>query len=172
MYRELLVLQEILDSVNRHGIVGLASLPTAALIAQWSCFEQSREDALLELLRDIQRDVGADYALYDEVYALQLSTKEAVDQALLKSEKFQRAQAARAAAEAEATAIADSEAKATAEATAFADSEAKAAAVDTKFPPNNVKLNVECDVTPEAMMPNAVSPTAGVRQITIYTNDN
>ena len=40
MYRELALLQEILDSINRHGSVGLASLPTAALIAQWSCFER------------------------------------------------------------------------------------------------------------------------------------
>ena len=50
-----------------------------------------------ELLRDIMRDVGADYALYDEVHDLELTTKEAVDQALLKSENFRRAQAAQAA---------------------------------------------------------------------------
>ena len=161
MYQELALLQEILDSIDRHGSVGLASLPIAALTAQFSCFERSRQDVMLELLRDIQRDVGADYALYDEVYDLQLSTKEAVDQALLKSEKFRRAQAAKAAAEAGATAIANSEAKATAVATAVADSEEKAAAVETKFPANNVKLNVERDVTPEAMTPDAVSPTAG-----------
>ena len=97
MYQELALLQEILDSIDRHGSVGLASLPTAALIAQLSCFEQSRQDALLELLRDIQRDVDADYALFDKVHDLQLTTKEAVDQALLKSEKFRRAQAAQAA---------------------------------------------------------------------------
>ena len=97
MYQELALLQEILDSINRHGSVGLASLPTAALIAQLSCFERSRQDALLELLRDIQRDVDADYALFDKVHDLQLTTKEAVDQALLKSEKFRRAQAAQAA---------------------------------------------------------------------------
>ena len=105
MYQELALLQEILDSIDRHGSVGLASLPTAALIAQWSCFERSREDALLELLRDIMRDVGADYALHDEVHHLQLTTKEAVDQAVLKSERFQWAQAAKAAVEAEATAF-------------------------------------------------------------------
>ena len=53
MYRELELLQEILDSTNRHGSIGLASLPVLALRAQFTCFEQSREDALRELLRDI-----------------------------------------------------------------------------------------------------------------------
>ena len=73
MYQESALLQDILDSINRHGSVGLASLLMAALIAQWSCFERSREDALLELLRDIQRDVGADYAIFDEVHHLELT---------------------------------------------------------------------------------------------------
>ena len=126
MYQELALLQEILDSINRHGSVGLASLPTAALIAQWSCFEQSREDALRELLRDIMRDVGADYALYDEVHDLQLSTKEAVDQALLKSENFRRAQAAQvAASEAKAKEMAATEAQAKAAAEEVAKEIAK-----------------------------------------------
>ena len=40
MYQELALLQEILDSVNRHGSVGLASLPVAALIDQSICFER------------------------------------------------------------------------------------------------------------------------------------
>ena len=88
IYQELALLREILDSINRHGSVELASLLTAAIMAQWSCFERSREDALRELLRDIMRDVGADYALHDEVHHLQLTTKEAVDQALLMSENF------------------------------------------------------------------------------------
>ena len=133
MYQELALLQEILDSINRHGSVGLASLPTAALIAQWSCFEQSREDALRELLRDIMRDVGADYALYDEVHDLQLSTKEAVDQALLKSENFRRAQAAQvAASEAKAKEMAatEAQAKAAEEAKAIAMAEAQAKAAE------------------------------------------
>ena len=81
MYRELLVLQEILDFVNRHGSVGLSSLPMAALIAQFICFERSWRDSIYELLQDIARGVGADYALYDEVKGLQVSTKEAVDEA-------------------------------------------------------------------------------------------
>ena len=80
------------------------------------------------------------------------------DEALLKSKKFLKATT-------EATAIADSEAMATTEATAFADSEAKAAAVETKFPENNVKLNVECDVTPEAMMSDAKSPATGGSEV-------
>ena len=36
-----------------------------------------------ELLQDIAHDVGADNVLYDEVKGLQLSTKEAVDEAFL-----------------------------------------------------------------------------------------
>ena len=131
MYQELALLQEILDSIDRHGSVGLASLPIAALTAQFSCFERSREDALLELLRDIMRDVGAEYALYDEVHNLQLTTKEAVDQALLMSENFQRAQEkaateaqAKAAEEAKAIAMAEAQEKAK----TIAEAQAKAAA--------------------------------------------
>ena len=130
MYQELALLQEILDSVNRHGGVGLASLPTAALIAQHICFERIWRDSMGELLQDLAHDVGADNALYDEVKGLQLSTKEAVDQALLKSENFRRAQAAQAAAsEAKAKEIADEEAKAAKEAQAKAATVAKAMAI-------------------------------------------
>ena len=81
MYQELALLQEILDSVNRHGSVGLASLPVAALIDQSICFERIWRDSMGELLQDIAHDVGADNALYDEVKGLQVSTKEAVDEA-------------------------------------------------------------------------------------------
>ena len=74
-----------------------------------------------ELLRDIQRDVGADYALFDEVHHLELTTQEAVDQALLKSENFRKAVA-------KAIAMAEAQAKAAAEATAMAIAEAQAKA--------------------------------------------
>ena len=83
MYQELALLQEILDTVNRHGSIGLASLPTAALIDQSICFERIWRDSMGELLQDIAHDVGADNALYDEVKGLQLSTKEAIDEAFL-----------------------------------------------------------------------------------------
>jgi hypothetical protein len=102
-----------------------------ALNAQFTCFEKHWQDSMQELLLDIQRDVGADYTLYDEVHHLQLTTKEAVDQALLMSENFRRAQAAhaaKAASEAEAKEITDTKAKVAAEAQAIAKAQAVHAA--------------------------------------------
>merc|ERR1712051_1053083 len=160
-YMELVTLQEVLDSISNHMSVGHNSkekleIMKTTLKIQFNNYEISWENSCGYLSSE---------AVFDEFQELYSIADEAVNKAnkaLFKSRMFLSENSW---ATAEATAIADSEAKATAEATAFADSEAKAAAVETKFPANNVKLNVECDVTPEARTPDAVSPTAGGSEV-------
>ena len=100
MYWEVVLLQEILDSINRHVSVGITSKGTLELMSkalrdQFTCYEISWENSMW--------DDSGNKALFDEFQELYLTvngvvdkvlypwlhaTKEAIDKDLFESEKF------------------------------------------------------------------------------------
>ena len=137
-YLELVLLKEVLDSVNERMSAGRNSkgtleIMTAALHAQFNRYEISWENSMGYVSENVFDEFVDLYLTIDEAVVKALATIRALSAAL--NAKIKR------------------------------DGETKAAAVKTKFPAHNVKLSVERDVTPEAMMPDAKSPATGGSEV-------